>query len=124
MGLEVYLNPPGQVPGVGPEKLSSSTKHGVARFVSAHGSVRYVVYERGEPVAALQVVRLDKSGRPTTKGWHAAIIANVYTAPTHRREGWASTLLDAARRDFKVVEHAKEEMLSDDAQAWRKGRGR
>lgn len=109
-GLEVYLGDPGKVPGIGPEKGRKPSKDGVAKFTSPHGSTRYVAYLDGKPVAALQVVSRDKT---------KATIANVYTTPERRREGWATKLLNLAKRDFKVVEHASEDDLSPEGRAWR-----
>jgi len=107
--LAAYLALRGEAPGIGPERGSTPTT-GIARYVSPHGSVRYVLYERGQALAALQVV--------TRNGKHATI-ANVYTVPTRRKEGLARALLDRARRDFRTVEHASEEMISPSGQAWR-----
>ena len=111
--LAVYLGDPGTVPGIGPERGKKPTS-GIARYKSPHGSVRYVWYEHGTPFAALQVVTRD--------GRHA-VIANVYTAPTRRREGLAAALLARARRDFQTVEHAGEAHLSAAARAWREKLG-
>lgn len=110
-GLEVYLNAPGRVPGIGPE-TGRALREGIARFVSPHGSYRYVLYRAGEPLAALQVVSADR---------RRAVVANVYVAPGSRRQGLASQLLQRAERDFEV-EHAREESRSADAQAWIRGR--
>jgi ribosomal protein S18 acetylase RimI-like enzyme len=109
-GLEVYLNEPGKVPGIGPEKGRKPPGDGISKFVSPHGSTRYVAYVGGAPVAALQVVSRDKKN---------AVIANVYTSPEARRQGWASKLLAAARKDFKSVGHAAEEDISDEGKKWR-----
>lgn len=111
--LAVYLGDPGTVPGIGPERGKKPTS-GIARYKSPHGSVRYVWYEHGTPLAALQVVTRDGT---------RAIIANVYTAPTRRREGLAAALLARARRDFRTVEHAGEAHLSAAARAWREKLG-
>jgi GNAT superfamily N-acetyltransferase len=110
MSLDVYLLGPGKVPGIGPEKGRKPSGDGVAKYVSPHGSYRYVAYVGGEPVSALQVVSQDSKN---------ATIANVYTAPEARQQGWASKLLQQARRDFKSVEHAKDEHVSDEGKAWR-----
>jgi GNAT superfamily N-acetyltransferase len=107
--LSTYLGDPGTVPGIGAERGKKPTS-GIGRFKSPHGSVRYVWYEHGIPLATLQVVTRD--GKQAT-------IANVYTVPTRRREGLAAALLTRARRDFKVVEHAEEAQLSAEGRAWR-----
>lgn len=111
--LAIYLGAPGTVPGIGSERGKKPTS-GIGRYKSPHGSVRYVWYEHGEPLAALQVVTRD--------GQHGTI-ANVYTVPTHRREGLAGALLGRARRDFKEVVHAEEGHLSSAARAWREKLG-
>lgn len=107
--LKIYLGDPGTVPGIGAER-GRRPANGVGRFKSPHGSVRYVWYEGGDPLAALQVVTRD--------GVHATI-ANVYTTPGRRREGLAAALLAQARRDFVEVVHAEEEHLSPEGRAWR-----
>ena len=107
--LAVYLGDPGSVPGIGSERGKKPTS-GIGRYKSPHGSVRYVWYEHGKPLAALQIVTRD--------GTHATI-ANVYTVAARRREGLAAALLAKARRDFKTVEHAEETSLSTSARAWR-----
>lgn len=112
MGLEVYLNGPSEVPGIGLERGRKPTGDTVAKYTSPHGSTRYVVYVNGKAVSALQVVSRDK---------RQAVIANVYTLPTFRRCGYASLLLEHARLDFKVVKHASEEMMSEEAKKWRRG---
>ena len=106
--LSVYLGDPGTVPGIGAERGKKPTS-GIGRYKSPHGSVRYVWYEHGKPMAALQVVTRD--------GKHATI-ANVYTVPSRRREGLAAALLAKARHDFKSVDHADEAHLSDEGRAW------
>jgi ribosomal protein S18 acetylase RimI-like enzyme len=109
--LASYLAPKGEAPGIGPEKgPKAPPRSGIAKYVSPHGSTRYVVYQDARPVAALQVVSRD--------GAHASI-ANVFTDPCCRRAGLAKSLLTKARRDFKTVAHASEEMISDAGKAWR-----
>jgi len=107
--LAIYLGDPNTVPGIGSERGKKPTS-GIGRFKSPHGSVRYVWYEHGTPLAALQVVTRDGAN---------ATIANVYTVPARRREGLAAALLAKARRDFKKVEHADEMHLSTEGLAWR-----
>jgi len=111
--LAVYLGDPGTVPGIGPERGKKPTS-GIARYKSPHGSVRYVWYEHGRPLAALQVV---------TRDGKQAQIANVYTVPARRREGLAAVLLAKSRHDFQTVAHAGEANLSADARAWREKLG-
>lgn len=107
--LAIYLGDPGTVPGIGAERGKRPTS-GVGRYKNPHGSVRYVWYEHGEPLAALQVV---------TRDGKLATIANVYTAPIHHRRGLASALLARARHDFKEVRHAEDAHLSTEGRAWR-----
>lgn len=108
MGLETYLAPRGEAQGIGPER-GRTVNDGISKYVSPHGSYRYVLRERGQPVAALQVVSRD--GRHGT-------VANVFVNPGHRRRGLATRLLRRARRDFESVEHAAPEHRSADAEAW------
>jgi GNAT superfamily N-acetyltransferase len=105
--LAVYLAPPGQIPGIGPER-GRPMANGIARYVSPHGSVRYVLYRGGVALAVLQVV---------TRDGKVASIANVYTLPSHRRLGLAQKLLARARRDFQSVTHS--EHLSESGRAWK-----
>lgn len=107
--LAIYLGQPGTVPGIGSERGKQPTS-GIGRYKSPHGSVRYVWYEHGTPLAVLQVVTRD--GKQAT-------IANVYTVSTRRHQGLAGALLVRARRDFKKVEHAEEANLSEAGRAWR-----
>jgi hypothetical protein len=108
--LEVYLGDPGKVPGIGPERGRKPEDNGIAKYVSPHGSTRYVAYAKGQPVSALQVVSRDGKN---------AIIANVFTVPEHRREGWATELHRLARRDFRTVEHTAEENILEPGKKWR-----
>jgi hypothetical protein len=107
--LAVYLAPRGQIPGIGPER-GQTPLTGIARYVSPHGSVRYVLYEHGTPFAVLQVVTRDN---------RHATIANVYVVKSRRREGLARALLTRARRDFQTVVHAEEANISTAGKAWR-----
>jgi ribosomal protein S18 acetylase RimI-like enzyme len=109
--LSAYLAGKGQAPGIGPERgPARPPTDGVAKYVSPHGSTRYVAYVGGQPAAALQVVSRDGK---------RASIANVFTAPEFRRRGIAAKLLARARRDFEVVEHAAEGHISEAGKAWR-----
>jgi len=108
MGLEVYLLDKGSVPGIGAE-VGRRVRNGIARYVSPHGSYRYVLYRNGNSIAALQAVSSDGVN---------ATIANVYVVPTHRRSGIASKLLARARRDFVSVVHAERGNLSAEGRAW------
>ena len=107
-GLEAYLAPRGEAPGIGPER-GRVVADGISKYVSPHGSYRYVLNERGRAVAALQIVSRD--------GEHGKV-ANVYVLPEYRRRGFASKLLRRAERDFSTIEHAESSQRSDEAQAW------
>lgn len=109
MGLEVYLLPPGRVPGIGPER-AMRVRDGIAHYADPYGSHRYVLFAEGEPAAALQVMSFD--GR-------SAVVANAYTRPDERRRGYAAKLLAMARKDFRGgVRHAEDAMLSAEGRAF------
>ena len=74
---------------------------------STEGSYRYVAFDGDTPVSAVQI--MSKDGRE-------GVIANVYTAPNYRRHGWATRLLDIARRRFRVIHHSTD--LSPAGAAW------
>ena len=82
----------------------------MGKYVSPHGSTRYLRYVDGRIASGLQVVSAD--GR-------TAKIANVYTLPEYRGRGMAAGLLARARRDFAVVGHADEDDLSLAGLGWR-----
>ena len=106
--LDYLLGPRGRVRAIGPEDgPERPPRTGTARYASEHGSVRYVRYEEGVPVAALQLVTRD--GR-------TAIAANVFTAPTHRRRRLAARLLKRARMDFEQIRFSDDR--SDAGRAW------
>jgi GNAT superfamily N-acetyltransferase len=113
LDLSYLLADPGDVPQIGPEKGRPRGPDGIARFRSEHGSFRYVLYEEGDPIAALQVV----APPPPKRGPWRATIANVYTRPERRREGLASALLAVAREDFDEVVHSAD--LSAEGAAWK-----
>jgi len=117
LDLSYLLAPPGTTPQIGDE-TGRTRVDGVSRFRSPHGSFRYVLYEQGEPLSALQVM----ARKPPKKGPWKARIANVYTATGHRRRGLARRLLAAARRDFDEVKHSAHDLSSDGAR-WKAGVG-
>ncbi len=96
--LAYLLQPKGTIPQIGPE-TGREMANGVAIYKSPHGSVRLVLYQKKEPVAALQLVDLG-NGRAQT--------ANVYTVPEKRRLGLASELLTVARQMFTTVTHSED----------------
>jgi GNAT superfamily N-acetyltransferase len=113
--LSMYLTPKGKVPTIGPE-TGRKVANGIARYVSPHGSVRYVSYVEGQPVSVLQVVSMDGK---------TAKVANVFTEIEYRRKGLAAKLMKRARKDFAKVEHS--EHLTASGAKWAKknpyGRG-
>lgn len=104
------------VRAIGPEKEDrvglAAERAGIRLFVSPYGSYRFVGFEDGDPVSALQVMSRD--GRD-------AAIANVYTAPAHRRRGWARRLLHAASERFRSVAHSTD--LSGAGAEWTRAMG-
>jgi hypothetical protein len=107
--LAIYLRPPSDIFSIGHE-TGLPKRDGIAKFVSPHGSYRYVFYVNHLPVSALQVMSRDRK---------TAVIANVYTLPQYRRQYYATRLLDRTRQDFKTVMHAEETHISKDGLKWR-----
>jgi len=101
--LKWLLFPPGKTRQIGPEK-GSSKAHGTALFISPHGSYRYVHYVGGIPVAGLQVMK--------NPGTEMAHVANVWTAPENRREGYAALLWKRAKIDFPGLSHSGDLSIS------------
>lgn len=108
-GDDYVLYPPGAASVIGPES-GHPVQNGIAKFVSPHGSTRYVFYENGQAVSGLQVMSRDDI---------RAVIAYVYTVPGRRRHHLADRLLQRARQDFERVDHAPEQHLSQLGTAWR-----
>lgn len=104
-GFEVYLAPPGSVPGLGPEN-GRRVLNGIARYTNPYGSYRYVLYEGGEAVGVLQVVDFKNE----------AVIANLYVVSRARRRGVATKLASRAKEDFPNISHSQ--YMSADASAW------
>ena len=97
--LSYLLAPAGGTKQIGPEKQIGSTRDGSIKFLSPHGSYRYVRYVDGTPVSALQIVSSDgKNGQ----------VANVYTLPEYRKQGFARELLDRAKQGFESITHSKD----------------
>jgi len=97
--LKYLLEPAGKVPQIGPEKQIGNAKDGSVKFISPNGSFRYVRYVNGEPVSAIQIVSKDGKN---------AQIANVYTRPEYRRQGFAKELLNRAKQGFEFITHSKD----------------
>lgn len=108
VNLSYLFSPPSHTKQIGRE-TGYQVGDGIARYVSPHGSYRYVFYFKSQPIGALQVV---KQGR--TK----AIVANVFVHPDYRRQKIATFLLDRAKQDFRYLSHQPYENLSDDAKSW------
>lgn len=116
-GLRVYLDPAGEIPGIGPERPVYVDAHGspitinnIERLDSDYGSTRYrYIGELGGSVGALQVVSRDGK---------IATMANLYVLPGWRRTGIARKLLEQAREDFDEVLPAKPESMSPAGAAW------
>jgi len=107
--LQYLLSPAGQTSQIGPEEnLGGDTKNGAVKYVSPHGSYRYIYMVDGQAVSALQVVSRDGTN---------AQIANVYTMPDVRRQGYARQLLQLAQQDFDTVVHS--DHIGELGKAWR-----
>ncbi len=91
--LSYLLLPGGKAPQIGQEK-GKALSNGISKYVSPHGSTRYVMYVKGTAVAALQVMSRGSMSRA----------ANVFVAKGYRRKGYASKILKRAKRDFKSIE--------------------
>lgn len=91
--LNYLLSDPGTISQIGPEK-GQKVRDGISKFVSKEGSYRYVLYEEGKAVSALQVMKKDRM---------TAIAANVYTLSEKRRMGYATKLLERAKMDFQSI---------------------
>lgn len=106
-GLSDNLLPLGQVPHIGDERVAYQSANGICKYVSPHGSYRYVYMVDGRPVSGLQVVSRDKKN---------AVVAQVYTDQASRRNGYATALLNQARKEFKTVAPATD--FSKEGRAW------
>lgn len=108
LDLSYLLSPVGQVPQIGIEKaFPKGVVDGFVKYVSPHGSYRYIYFVDGKAVSVLQVVSRDKK---------SASIANVYTLPEFRRHGYAKMLFNRVKEDFRSLEHSKD--LSDLGILW------
>jgi len=97
--LSHLLLGPGEDPRIGPEEaFPEKVQNGSVKYVSPHGSIRYLYFVDGIPVSALQIV---------TKG-KTAQIANVYTLPEFRKMGFAKKLLKRAKHGFEEIKHSKD----------------
>lgn len=99
------LAPRGMSKRIGPEK-GRSVPDGISIFRSPYGSVRYLLSERGEPIAALQLVVMGDR----------VVASSVLVVPRRRREGLASKLFDRALRDYSTI--IFDQHLTDDGVAW------
>lgn len=107
--LRGLLADAGQTPQIGAEKIERpKTSNGIAKYVSPHGSIRYVRYLNATPVSILQLV---------TRDGKSCKIANVYTPPQFRRQHLAAELLNLARTEYQSISHSHD--LTDDGMAWK-----
>lgn len=83
-------------------------KNGISSHVSDTGSHRFIFHKEGAPVSAIQVMPL---------GDGKAVVANVYTHPEFRRNGYASILLKHAKSIFPEIEYSKH--ATDDGQKFK-----
>jgi GNAT superfamily N-acetyltransferase len=108
INLSYLLAGPGQVPQIGSEEAYPAfTQNGSVKYVSPHGSYRYLYFVDGKPVSALQVVSRDGKN---------ANVANVYTLPEYRKKGYATELFERAKQGFKKLTHSKD--LSTAGSLW------
>lgn len=97
--LAYLLGPAGSIPQIGPERQVGDPRSGSVKFLSPHGSYRYVQYVDGKPASAIQIVSRDgRNGQ----------VANVYTLPEFRKQGLARGLLDRARMGFDKITHSRD----------------
>lgn len=97
--LQYLLGPAGSIPQIGPERQVGDPKSGSFKFLSPHGSYRYVQYVDGKPASALQIVSRDGINGQ---------VANIYTLPEYRKQGLARGLLDRARMGFEKITHSRD----------------
>jgi ribosomal protein S18 acetylase RimI-like enzyme len=122
--LKLTILPKGQNPAIGPE-TGTFHPNGISLFFQSSriwnksapakaGSYRFVYAKDGEIVAGMQIISDDgKQGH----------IANIYTAPSSRRQGLATALLAASRKILKSVSHSPEDAISGDGKAWKQSLG-
>lgn len=103
--MQDILAPAGVVPQIGPEK--TIYKGQITKLVSPHGSTRYLYLIDDQIVSALQIV---------SKGKKVGIVARVTTLPEYQRQGFATALLNQARKEFQQILPA--EHLSDAGSNW------
>lgn len=103
--MEDILGAPGTLPQIGPEKVIYNGQ--ITKVVSPHGSTRYLYIVNGQIVSALQIVSRDKK---------TGVVARVTTLPQFERQGFASALLNQARKEFQQILPA--EHLSDKGKNW------
>ena len=110
--LSHLLRGPSETAQIGAER-AGKPRGNIARYVSPHGSHRYVYVVDGHAVAGLQIVRVDaKTGQA----------AQAFTDPAYRRQGLATALLERARQDFAEIRPSKD--LSEAGAAWQESWGR
>jgi hypothetical protein len=85
------LLPKDAIPQYVGSETGKTVQSGTSKYTGQFGAVRYVLYQNGVAVAAMQVVRNK--------------VANVYTLPSERRKGWVTKLWNRAKRDYPKLEH-------------------
>ena len=95
--LSWVLSPPGTSPMVGNEQ-QVSFENNIAVYKDEYGSYRFVYFLNNEPISGLQVVSKDGTN---------GVIANVYTVPEYKRQGFARQLVNKSREVFDNIEHNK-----------------
>lgn len=119
MSTTVLLGARGKVPFIGEEK-GVAKPSGISIFKSPHGSVRFLLSQEGVPLSALQIVH--------AKG-RSPVVANVFTDPDARGQGYAKLLFEAAKLAYPGLRHASPYNRTDEGDAWvraleRGGKGR
>lgn len=88
-------------PNVGQEKAVKCGNNCV-KLTDPYGSVRYILDDGTNPIAAIQLMTKGKS----------AVIANIYVDPEYRRKGIATGLVELAKNDYPNIQYS-ENLTSD-----------
>jgi predicted GNAT family acetyltransferase len=105
--MDDILGGSGTLRQIGDEKVVYENPNGISKYVSPHGSYRYVYMVDGKIISALQIVS-QKRG--------VGIVARVTTLPEFERQGYASALLGQARKEFRTILPA--EHLTERGRNW------
>ena len=93
-GLVYLLGEKGSIPAIGEER-GNKVKDGIVLYKSPVGSYRYVMYENGTAISAIQLMSRDGK---------SAYFANAYTLPDKRGEGIGKILYNEAAEHFKSID--------------------